>query len=102
MLDYRTLPFFSSQNPYLEPLSPESATAEGLQGNDVELVGYGWSRAPTYVSGTGIWPLPDEAFARAVASREGFWTTLARDDDRFRVVPGERSRRHLRPRCTLR
>ena len=85
MLDYRTLPFFSSQNPYLEPLRPESATAEGLQGNDVELVGYGWSRAPTYVSGTGIWPLPDEAFARAVASREGFWTTLARDDDRFRV-----------------
>jgi signal transduction histidine kinase len=86
MLDYRTLPFFSSQNPYLEPLRPESGTAaEGLQGNDVELVGYGWSRAPTYVSGTGIWPLPDEAFARAVASREGFWTTLARDDERFRV-----------------
>ena len=54
MLDYRTLPFFSSQNPYLDPLRPESATAaEGLQGNDVEFVGYGWSRAPTYVVGHG-------------------------------------------------
>ena len=48
MLDYRALPFFSSQNPYLEPLRPDSGTAaEGLQGNDVEFVGYGWSRAPT-------------------------------------------------------
>ena len=86
MLDYRALPFFSSQNPYLESLRPDSGTAaEGLQGNDVEFVGYGWSRAPTYVSGTGVWPLPDEAFARAVASRQGFWTTLSRDDERFRV-----------------
>ena len=73
-----------------EPVSRAAASgkrtaAEGLQGNDVEFVGYGWSRAPTYVSGTGIWPLPDDAFARAVASREGFWTTLARDDERFRV-----------------
>ena len=40
---------------------------------------------PRTSSGTGIWPLPDDAFARAVASREGFWTTLARDDERFRV-----------------
>jgi signal transduction histidine kinase len=86
MLDYRTLPFISSQNPYLESLRPETQPAsEGLQGNDVEFSGYGWSRAPTYVSGTGIWPLTDNAFARAVASREAFWTTLVRDDERFRV-----------------
>jgi signal transduction histidine kinase len=86
MLDYRTLPFISSQNPYLESLRPERAVAaEGLQGNDVEFVGYGWSRAPTYVSGTGIWPLPDDVFARTIASREPFWTTLVRDGERFRV-----------------
>jgi len=86
MLDYRTLPFFSSQNPYLESLRPEGLpAAEGLQGNDIEFGGYGWSRAPTYVSGTGIWPLPDDVFARLVTSREAFWTTLLRDDERFRV-----------------
>jgi signal transduction histidine kinase len=86
MLDYRTLPFISSQNPYLESLRPDGQPAsEGLQGNDVEFGSYGWSRAPTYVSGTGIWPLPDDAFTRAVASRQAFWTTLSRDDDKFRV-----------------
>jgi signal transduction histidine kinase len=86
MLDYRTLPFISSQNPYLEALRPERVAAtEGLKGNDIEFVGYGWTRAPNYVSGTGIWPLPDEAFERTIASRESFWTTLLRDGERFRV-----------------
>jgi signal transduction histidine kinase len=86
MLDYRTLPFISSQNPYLESLRPQrQAAPEGSPGNDIEFVGYGWSRAPAYVSGTGIWPLPDDAFQRAVASRDAFWTALMRDDERFRV-----------------
>ena len=44
----------------------------------------GVARQP-YVSGTGIWPLPDDAFQRTVASRDSFWTTLLRDDERFRV-----------------
>ena len=86
MLDYRLLPFISAQNPYIESLRPQrTAAPEGSQGNDIEFVAYGWSRAPAYVSGTGIWPLPDETFARLVASREAFWTTLLRDNERFRV-----------------
>ena len=52
MLDYRTLPFISSQSPYLESLRPDRQRhAEGVSGRDVEFVVYGWSRAPIYASG---------------------------------------------------
>ena len=86
MLDYRTLPFLSSQNPYLESLRPERAAApEGSQGNDIEFVGYGWSRAPFTEAGASTWPLPDELFRRCVASREPFWATLSRNGALYRV-----------------
>jgi signal transduction histidine kinase/uncharacterized membrane-anchored protein YhcB (DUF1043 family) len=86
MLDYRTLPFLSSQNPYLESLKPERAAApEGSQGNDIEFVGYGWSRAPFNEAGSSTWPLPDDVFRRAVASRKPFWATLPRNGSLFRV-----------------
>ena len=96
MLDYRTLPFFSSQNPYLESLRPEGQPAsEGLQGNDVEFGGYGWSRAPTYVSGTGHLA----AARRGVRTRGGVARAVLDDADaRRRTIPRvsrERSRRHL-------
>ncbi len=86
MLDYQTLPFLSSQNPYLESLRPERAAApEGSQGNDIEFVAYGWSRAPFNEAGTSTWPLPDDLFRRMVESRQPFWATLARNDSDYRV-----------------
>ena len=86
LLDYRTLPFISSQSPYLESVRPSGQVrAEGLFGRDVEFVVYGWSRAPIFASGTRVWPLPDRVFDRLVVSREAFWETLDRDDQRFRV-----------------
>ncbi len=86
MLDYRTLPFLSSQNPYLESLRPERAAApEGSQGNDIEFVGYGWSRAPFSATSASTWPLPDDVFRRTVASRQPFWVTLERNGTAFRV-----------------
>jgi signal transduction histidine kinase len=88
MLDYQTLPFISSQSPYLESLQlqPERrTTAEGVSGRDVEFVVYGWSRAPIYASGTSTWPLPDAVFDRLVGSRDAFWATIARDGEDFRV-----------------
>jgi len=86
MLDYRTLPFLSSQNPYLESLRPERAAApEGSQGNDIEFVAYGWSRAPFSEAGTSTWPLSDDLFQHAVGSREPFWTAVSRNDSTFRV-----------------
>jgi len=86
MLDYRALPFLSSQNPYLESLRPERAAApEGSQGNDIEFVAYGWSRAPFNEAGTSTWPLPDELFRRTLESRQPFWATLRRNESTFRV-----------------
>ncbi len=86
MLDYRALPFISPQNPYVELLRPDSgAIAEGSQGNDIEFVGYSWSRATVNGSGTGPWSLPDAVFEQAVASRQPFWATLERNGTNFRV-----------------
>ena len=86
MLDYRTLPFISSQSPYLESLRPNRQVApEGVSGRDVEFVVYGWSRAPIFESGTRVWPLPDPVFQRLIDSRAPFWTTLERNDQAFRA-----------------
>src|SRR5262249_61753928 len=47
MLDYRTLPFISSQSPYLESLRPNRhAPPEGRSGRDGELAVYGCSTDP--------------------------------------------------------
>jgi signal transduction histidine kinase len=85
-LDYRTLPFATSANPYLESLMPDAALpAEATFGSDVELVVYGWSRAPIFASGSRVWPLEDGTFARMTASRNGFWERTLRDGEAFRV-----------------
>ncbi len=86
MLDYRTLPFISSQSPYLESLRPNRQVApEGASGRDIEFTVYGWSRAPIFESGTRVWTLPDAVFQQLVESRDRFWATLDRDDQTFRV-----------------
>ena len=86
MLDYRTLPFISSQSPYLESLRPNrQASPEGVSGRDVEFIVYGWSRAPIFSSGTRVWTLPDPVFQHLAVSRERFWAPLDRDDQTYRV-----------------
>ena len=101
MLDYRTLPFISSQSPYLESLRPNRQVApEGVSGRDVEFIVYGWSRAPIFESGTRVWTLPDPVFQRLVESREPFWAhARSRRPDVPRLFP-ERPRRHLRARLS--
>jgi len=86
MLDYRTLPFISSQSAYLESLRPNrQVTPEGVSGRDVEFAVYGWSRAPIFESGTSVWKLPDAVFTRLITSREPFWAPVERNGPRFRV-----------------
>ncbi|HUR35802.1 MAG TPA: HAMP domain-containing sensor histidine kinase [Vicinamibacterales bacterium] len=85
-LDYRSLPFASSPNPYLESLMPVAPrNHETAFGGDVEMAFYGWSRAPLYASGTRVWPLADDVFDRMIASREATWEGVIRDDEAFRV-----------------
>jgi signal transduction histidine kinase len=87
MLDYRTLPFISTQRPDLDSLRSEAqAPAEAAPGRDVEFTAYGWSRAPIYTFGSGVWPIDDAVFDRLLESRGPFWTTIDRDDARrYRV-----------------
>jgi signal transduction histidine kinase len=86
MLDYRSLPFIASENPYVESANAEtSGPPEGGVAHDLEFAVYGWSRAPIYAPGTSVWPLSDAVFDRMVASREPLWTTTSRDGDPFRV-----------------
>jgi signal transduction histidine kinase len=78
MLDYGSLPFISSQNPYVElfrtPVTFEEST---LLGRDVEFVVYGWSLRPIYASGPTTWTLDAATFRRVYASRTPFWTRQA-------------------------
>ena len=101
MLDYRTLPFISSQSPYLESLRPNRQVApEGVSGRDVEFVVYGWSRAPIFESGTRVWTLPDAVFQRLVDSRDAvLGDARPRRSALPRLLP-ERPRRHLRARLS--
>ncbi len=85
-LDYHALPFISTQSPYLQSLTPASPSRpETASGSDVELVVYGWSRAPLYASGTKVWPLADDVFDGMSEGREPLWTRVNRDGETFRV-----------------
>src|SRR5262249_23940123 len=83
--DYRSLPFVSSENPYLESLRQREAPSESAFGRDVEFAVYGWSRATLYTSGNTVWPLDDDVFDRMVAAREPFWSAAEKSGQGFRV-----------------
>ena len=87
-LDYRTLPFITSQIPYFEVFRPAGATAgrEGAAGSDVDVVIYGWGLGPIYTSRRVAWPITDDIFSKIyVPSRTPFWATIRRGDDRYEV-----------------
>jgi signal transduction histidine kinase len=78
MLDYGTLPFITSQNPYIELFRNQPVLdIESSLGHDVAFVVYGWSLRPNYTSGSTAWTLDAETFRRVYASREPFWTRQA-------------------------
>ncbi len=76
MLDYGSLPFITSQNPYVELFqSRPSFDAENTLGRDVGFVVYGWSLTPIYASSPTTWTIDADTFRRVYASRTPFWTT---------------------------
>ncbi|MBP1603430.1 MAG: kinE 2, partial [Acidobacteria bacterium] len=75
MLDYGSLPFITSQNPYVELFRTPSSFDEGNSvGQDIEFVVYGWSLRPIYASTPTTWTLDADTFRRVYASRTPFWT----------------------------
>ena len=83
-LDYNTLPFISSKNPYSQllrsPILPRSA---GRTGRDVELVIYGWGLQTLFSSNQDAWSLSDSLFERIYGSRDPFWTTLRKGNQEY-------------------
>jgi len=77
MLDYGNLSFVSAQSPYVAVLG-----AGGPRPDDrsvltpVTFTVYGWSRKVLYGPSSGVAALDDATFARAVAGREPFWSTM--------------------------
>jgi signal transduction histidine kinase len=79
VLDYRTLPFITSQSPYFEVFRPSAfgAPVEGAAGGNVDLVIYGWGLQPVYSSAPSAWPITEELFGRIYdPARQPFWTAL--------------------------
>ncbi len=86
MLDYGNLSFISAQSPYVALLrAQEAEPTEPGPRDAVEFAVYGWSRRPLYVSSRDTWPLTDEIFARAFASREPFWARASIGEDEHEV-----------------
>jgi signal transduction histidine kinase len=80
MLDYRALPFLSSQSPYVELFrAGQMPPQEGAPGRDIELVIYGWALVPLFASTGDAWVIDEGTFARIRASRTPFWTVLSRN-----------------------
>ncbi len=87
VFDYRTLPFITSQSPYIAVFRPPDAGAarEGTTATHVETVIYGWGLGPIFTSGRVAWPITEPLFTRLYKSREPFWTELEHDSDTYRV-----------------
>lgn len=87
VVDYRTLPFITSQSPYIEVFRPAGSglPSEGTTPTHVETVIYGWGLGPIFMSGGTAWPIGDELFQRIYRSREPFWTEVEQGGERFRV-----------------
>ncbi len=80
MLDYSSLPFLSTQGPYYDLFRAQAdeGTQRQPSSRGIDLVVYGWGRSPIYTSTERVWPLPQQVFDRAYASRDGFWATQTR------------------------
>jgi len=78
MLDYASLPFITSQNPYVELFRDQRVGSRDTPADlDAQFVVYGWSLRPIYTSGTAAWTLDPQTFRRVYASRTPFWTRQA-------------------------
>ncbi|MEE8129513.1 MAG: ATP-binding protein, partial [Vicinamibacterales bacterium] len=80
-VDYESLPFISSPNPYVDFFERAGAPPlPGAPGHDIELVIYGWGLQPTFVSNRTAWAIDEALFQRIYRlQRAPLWTRLAKD-----------------------
>jgi signal transduction histidine kinase len=95
-LDFRTLPFITSQSPYFELLRPNQPGAfrDVSRGNNLRVAIYGWGLQPLYTSGLSAWPIDAGLFQRLYdPARRPFWETIPLGDQTFHVYfTNDRSR----------
>jgi signal transduction histidine kinase len=87
-LDFRTLPFITSLNPYFELFRPNPTGAERTfaPGNDLHVAIYGWGLEPHYTSGLSAWPITETLFTRIYdRNRTPFWETMSLGVREYRV-----------------
>jgi signal transduction histidine kinase len=78
MLDYETLPFITTRNPYNELIRPiDALPPEGSAGRTVQFIVYGWGRGSVYASNNRAFPLDDTLLNVIAESRRPFWTTMS-------------------------
>ena len=87
-VDYESLPFISSRNPYVGLFEGDTALPlPGAPGHEVELVIYGWGLQPTLMSRRTAWAIDEALFERIYApDRAPFWTRLAKDSTLYDVL----------------
>jgi len=72
--DYRTLPFVASANPYYDAVGASDRPRADTRVSDLQVVVYGWSLRPIFVSGRTAWPLDQPIADQVYRSRQSFWT----------------------------
>jgi signal transduction histidine kinase len=86
MLDYGTLPFLASQNPYGDLLQPGGEVRRDAHGRTIAFAMYGWGRTPIFPNAGTAWPISRELLNRIYrAGRTPIWEIVQRGDQRFRV-----------------
>jgi signal transduction histidine kinase len=87
--DYQALPFLPSQNPYYDLLdtSGDSSRASEPRLPDLQLVVYGWSLQPIFVSDTdrAAWSISPALFQQIYGAGAPFWATLETEGRPYRV-----------------
>jgi hypothetical protein len=87
LLDYGTLPFLASRNPYGDLLPSRGEVAHQAHGRRIEFAMYGWGRTPVFPTEGTPWPISSELLARIYQSgREPLWETVEHGDQRYRVL----------------
>jgi len=84
IFDYRSLPYLSARNPYDELLRTGDHRA-GVGPRGIQVVVYGWSRLPLFVSGATAWPIDLDLLARLERSRAPYWATRTNESGTSRV-----------------
>jgi signal transduction histidine kinase len=89
VLDYRTLPFISSQSAYFDVFSNAGASnpVEGPPAGDVDVAIYGWGLTAIYTSGNDAWAIDDATFERIykAPNRQPFWIVLRKQKTNYNV-----------------